>query len=367
MGKKHIQHGLSVDAARIEFRYDAEHWSRFSEEVRAFLAEHKITQSELARWMHVSDGVVSQFLRGTYAADMAPVGAKMAGVLNTVARQKRRAPVEKYVPTGVAKRIGTLIAECQAFSDVEGRIGLVIGDSGHGKTCCLRAAAEANKNIVYVQYDCCMTQLSLFAAIARAVRVRSNGTLAVLAERLIDALKDRRLLLIIDEASGVSVGLLDRLRQVLVVKSRCSLILGGNAQLLQTIRSAGRGAGAESMDQFNGRLMGVLHLDELAADPDDPLYTFEDVRRLYEYGGIKLSRDGADALRRLMLLPGSGRLRTAGVIVAALHMSAVIRRRGVIDADAILAGAVELGLPIGEWLPMICKEARLVDQAVAVG
>jgi hypothetical protein len=113
--------------------------------------------------------------------------------------------------------------------------------------------------------------------------------------------------------------------------------------------------------------MSVLNLDELAADPDDPLYTAEDVRRLYEYGGIKLTRDAVDALRRLLAMPRSGRLRTAGVIVAALHMAAVIAERGVIDAEAILSAAVELALPICEMLPVVCRDARGVMQTAAVG
>jgi len=179
--------------------------------------------------------------------------------------------------------------------------------------------------------------------------------------------KDRHLLIMIDEASGMDARLLNRLRQVLVVKGGCPLILAGNGDLLHTIRSRTGVAGAESLDQFNSRLMSVLNLDELAADPDDPLYTAEDVRRLYEYGGIKLTRDAVDALRRLLAMPRSGRLRTAGVIVAALHMAAVIAERGVIDAEAILSAAVELALPICEMLPVVCRDACGVMQTAAVG
>lgn len=367
----HISAGLDRDARAVEFRLperlDAAAMEIFAGDVKAFLAAHKIRQVELGRWIHRSDTVISAFLNCNYTGNVEEIAGKIAAVLNTVARKKRQAPRERYVSTGTAKRIGTLITEVQAFGEDEGRIGLVIGDSGHGKSVCLRAYAAADKNSVYAQFDDCMGVLQLFGELARAVKVKSTGTLPAVAERLIDAVRDRHLLVMIDEASSMSPKLLNRLRQVLVVKGGCSLILAGNADLLHTIRDKSRRANTESMDQFNSRLMSILNLDELAGDPDDPLYTADDVRRLYEYGGIKLSRDAVDALRRLMMMPGSGRLRTAGVIVAALHMSAMIRERGIIDAAAILSAAVELALPVCDWLPTICKEARLADQAVAVG
>ncbi|MBE0535005.1 MAG: AAA family ATPase [Phycisphaerae bacterium] len=368
---KDVQDALEQDARRVEFvvseKMDATAMQTFVADVKAFIGENNITQAQLAKWINNHHVVVSQFLSGKYEGNLVNIAGKIAGVLNTLARKKRQAPREKHVPTGTAKRIGTLIAEVQAFGDSEGRIGLVIGDSGHGKSCCLRAYAAADRNSVYVQYDDCMSGKELFAELARAARVKSTGSLAAVTERLILAVKDRHLLVMIDEASSMGPRLLNRLRQVLVAKAGCSLILGANAELLHTVRNTSRGAGAESLDQFNSRLMSILTLDELAADPDDPLYTADDVRRLYEYGGIKLSRDATDALRRLLSMPKSGRLRTAGVIIAALHMSSRIAERGVIDAAAILAAAVELALPIADWLPTVCREARREMQTAAVG
>ena len=371
MEDRDIQRGLEADARAVEFRVsekmDAAAMESFVADVKAFLAAHKITQAQLAKWINNHHVVVSQFLSGKYEGDLEKIAAKIAGVLNTVARKKRQAGREGYIETGTAKRIGTLITEVQAFGDEEGMIGLVVGDSGHGKSVCLRAYAAANKNSVYVAYDDCMRTLQLFAELARRLKVNAAGSLAELAARLVAAVKDRHLLIMIDEASGMDARLLNRLRQVLVVKGGCPLILAGNGDLLHTIRSRTGVAGAESLDQFNSRLMSVLNLDELAADPDDPLYTAEDVRRLYEYGGIKLTRDAVDALRRLLAMPRSGRLRTAGVIVAALHMAAVIAERGVIDAEAILSAAVELALPICEMLPVVCRDACGVMQTAAVG
>jgi hypothetical protein len=362
---------LEADAREVEFRVaermDAAAMEAFVADVKAFLAAHKITQAQLAKWINNHHVVVSQFLSGKYEGDLEKIAAKIAGVLNTVARKKRQAGREGYIETGTAKRIGTLITEVQAFGDEEGRIGLVIGDSGHGKSVCLRAYAAADKNSLYIVYDDTMRTLQLFAEIARLLKVNAVGSLAELADRVVKAVKARHLLVLIDEASSMDAKLLNRLRQVLVAKAGCSLILAGNAELLRTIRDTGRAAGAESLDQFNGRLMSVLNLDELAADPDDPLYTADDVERLYSFGGIKLSRDAVDALRRLLSMPRSGRLRTAGTIIAALHMSAVIVKRGVIDAEAILSAAAELALPVCEMLPVVCRDARHGMQAAAVG
>jgi hypothetical protein len=114
--------------------------------------------------------------------------------------------------------------------------------------------------------------------------------------------------------------------------------------------------GYESLDQFTSRLMGVLNLDELASHKGDRLYTSEDIRKLYEYGGIRLTSGAIDTLKKICMTPRSGRLRTCSHVIAALHTSRVLDQKGWVDSALIIAAIEQLDLPIKIWLPLITED-----------
>jgi len=97
--------------------------------------------------------------------------------------------------------------------------------------------------------------------------VDSSGSLSSVTRRLIEALYDLDMIIMLDEASGLRVKQLDQLRQVIAVKSRCPLILAGNHDLLVTVQQDTR-RGCESLDQFTSRLTGIVDLDSEAGGED---------------------------------------------------------------------------------------------------
>lgn len=360
MTENGLEKGLEQDARRIAERLPEKltipEIEKLIDSVRRFKESNGFTYVQIARWIGYSKSVVSEFLAGRYGGDIEKLASKLVFVMNSVQRKKRRVKNDGFIETTVAKRIGTLITQTEAFSDTEGRIGVVIGDGGHGKSHCLRQYGKADKNSIYIEYDDCMTLNLLFGEIAKNLKRSSEGSLAAITARVTATMRDRHIIVMIDEASSMNVKTLNRLRQVIVVKARCPLILAGNSDLLKTLYDKSSAKGYESLDQFNSRLMSIVNLDELASRPGDGLYTLEDIRRLYAYGGIKLTSDAVDTLRRICCVPKSGRLRTCGHIVTALHMSPVIIQRGVIDSVAILSAIEELGLPVKDWLPVVIRD-----------
>ena len=130
------------------------------------------------------------------------------------------------------------------------------------------------------------------------------------------------------------------------------MVIAGNRHLLGTINQSSARRGYESLDQFRSRLMMILNLDDLAASDDGGLYTVEDVRRLYEYGGISLKKSAIKTLRKICKVPQSGRVRTCSHIFTALHQSKlVVDELGYIDTELILAAINQLGLPVMQYLP----------------
>ena len=78
----------------------------------------------------------------------------------------------------------------------------------------------------------------------------------------------------------------------------------------------------------------------------------EGIRKLYEFGGIRLERDAVGTLRKICRTPRSGRLRTCSHIIAALHTARVVDEAGLIDAKLIIAAIDQLDLPVKVYLPI---------------
>jgi DNA transposition AAA+ family ATPase len=220
---------------------------------------------------------------------------------------------------------------------------------------------EANKNTIYIQLDATMSSLRIFVELAKKLNVISSGSLPVVTHHLIDNLYHRNIIIMLDEASSLTITQLNQLRQIIVVKARCPLILAGNADLLRTIMQSTTKRGHESLDQFTSRLMGILNLDELASHKGDGLYTAEDIRNLYEYGGIRLTSGAIDTLRKICMTSRSGRLRTCSHIIAALHTSCVLDQKGWVDAALIISAIEQLDLPVKIWLPLITEDLAEQD------
>lgn len=368
MDKKAIQRGLEHDARLVEERIPmAQKSKKLAAKLAEFMAQQEYSQRKIAKMIGVSPAVISLYLKGKYKGNLGDINNKVVHLINSITRREKRVKNKPFIDTTVAKAIGTLITQTEAFGDEEGKIGLVIGDGGHGKSHCMRQYAEANKNTIYVELDDAMTSTLIFAEIAKMLGIDSSGSLAIVTRRLIENLQNRHIIVMLDEASSLSVKQLNQLRQIIVVKARCPLILAGNKHLLSTVMQPTTRRGFESLDQFTSRLMGILDLDKIATDKGGGLYTADDIRKLYEYGGVRLASGAVKTLQKIARTPRSGRLRTCSHIIAALHTSHVVDERGVIDSELIIAAIEQLDLPVKVYLPMAAgmSDEPPEEQAVA--
>ena len=351
-----LQQSLEHEAQRIEERTPMakqKDYTGIAARLRELKEEQGLSQGQIAKALDVNPSLISQFLENKYKGDNRTLANKVVNYINSIARkerQKKHRP--KVVETSVAIAIKTLIANTEAYSDDEGRIGMIIGDAGHGKSHCLRAYAKANKNTVYVELDDAMTVRGVFKAIAGAVGLEEYGTQESITRRIIDNLQNRQVIIMLDECSGLTVKQLNRLRQIIVVKSRCPLILAGNQDLFNTAMRKTENRGCESLDQFTSRLMAILNLDKIAADKDGGLYTIEDIRKLYEYGGVRLESGAARALKQMCRTRRTGRLRTCSLLITALHATSRIGKARGITVKDIIDMIVKLDLPVRVHIPI---------------
>ncbi len=359
--KKALEQDAQIIQQRVPENVTAAEAREIAEVLAGFMGQHKLSRSKVAKALGVSSSTIGKFLAGIYKGDLQTLANKIVNYINAVTRRdEKRRP---FVRTAVARRIGALITQADAFSAEEGKIALIIGDSGHGKSVCLKQYAEANKNTIYIQLDQAMRSTLIFMEIARALGIETFSWLSRISHAVIRKLKERHVIVIIDEASSLSVMQLDLLRQIIVVKSHCPLILAGNSDLLKTVMQGTAKRGYAALDQFRSRLFAVLNLDELAADGDDGLYSAEDVRQLYEYGGIRLLDSAVSTLKRICMTPGTGRLRTCSHIIAALHSSKVVADKRYIDGALIMAAIEQLDLPVRAFLPLAMMASSTDENA----
>lgn len=363
MTDKSIQKALEQDAQivteRMPIDMTKQQAKKIAEKLKTFMAERKLSQSKTAKNLGVSSTLLNQFLNGKYKGNLEDIVNRAVNYMNSMTRRESRVKNKPFIETSVAKKIGAIIKQTDAFSDEEGKIGVIVGDGGHGKSHCLRYYAEANKNTVYVEIDRGMNSTMIFSEIAKKIGgIDASGSLANVTRRLIDAIHGRNIIIMLDEASSLNVNQLDLLRQIVVVKSRCPLILAGNQDLLKTIRQPTTRRGFESLDQFTSRLMCILNLDEAASSKDGGLYTADDIRKLYEFGGIKLMPDGVKTLRQICRTPRSGRLRTCSHVIAALLVSRPYfeakQKQTYLEVgtELIVAAIHQLDLPVRVRLPI---------------
>jgi DNA transposition AAA+ family ATPase len=374
MTDEKIQKGLEQDARldteRNQTVMSLEVARDKAEALNRFMQRYGFSQNRIAKMIGVSTSVVNQFLADKYKGNLGKLVNKVVDLINTVDRRERQSKEIPYVNTTVAMKIAAVIKQTRAFSNKDlGAISLIIGDSGHGKTKCLREYAEVTKNAILIEMDNGMNSTRVFTELANKLGIDSSGSMDNVTRRIIDTLQNRETIVMIDEASGLTVRQLSQLRTIITDKCRCPLVLAGNADLLKTVMQPKTRRGFESLDQFRSRLMAVLNLDIISTSKDDNIFTAEDVRKLYEYGGITLTKDAVGTIRAISKTPQSGRLHTCSRIISAIHrFSAKANKQGFIDADLILEAIEELGLPLKAYLPVVTgiSEIEKTEQKAAV-
>lgn len=342
---------------------DATEVRLFREKVKAFMDRFGMTQAQFAKKIGVSTTRLNQFLKDCYPGDTEKICAAIQDYLNREGRRARRQKTPEFVETIVAQRILQYIRLAEQFTRPGmGQICVIVGDSGHGKTECLKQYNRVHPHSIYVELKDSDTKQQIFAKINKSLRLGAAGSLNRLIEELSAYLSGRELTLILDEAAALNASKLSLLRQV-ISGNGCTLVLAGNSHLLATINDPVTRRGYECLDQFRARMMGVLNLDELASLPvtGGGLYSVAEVRKLYVYGGIKLTGDAEGLLLAIMRCPHSERNHICAKIINAIHTSRQGRELTVIDARLILQTIRQFGKLEGR-LPVILDAAEQIQK-----
>ena len=231
-------------------------------ELRAHLEHRGTSIARAAKAIGMSAPVISSWLKGTYAGDSEGVAALTRRWLRTEreASRLRTAGLHRHAMLGVTATITGLAAHAQANQDAV----LVYGAPGAGKTWALeRFRGEHSGVRVATMSPALTTPAAVLSRIARSLDAAEGVTTArQLEDLVVDWLKGRGALLVVDEAHHLSAALLDQVRMVYDL-SGCGLVLSGNDPLRARLKATGRAGQLLSRIGISRRFRKTTETDAL--------------------------------------------------------------------------------------------------------
>lgn len=289
--------------------------------VRKFKVEKNLSDSYIARAIGVSASVFSEVMRQCYAGDWKQVIFDLDRWLEEEHKRDASPRPTEFVQTRVAEDIMTVADACTTLKT----IGLVFGPSGIGKTIALQAVAAEKPGAVFISIKTgAATPSGLVDAIAKALRVNPQArrdSLRHLLDAIEDKLRGTGRLLIVDEChklcgeTATDERCLNILRD-LHDHTGIPMLLSGTTDLVAYLEKR-QARGREPMAQIRSRIGVCCDLVERAGEDNggEPLFTIEEVRRVFAKSKMRLAPDAAKFLMLLANVPHSGGLRTCRNLV----------------------------------------------------
>ena len=215
--------------------------------VQDYKQESGKTQTAIANELAISDAALSSFLKGTYKTPHTII-PKVAELLKVTGKRKVAPKEPAFVETTVAKRVMEAISYCH----LQGKIAVVYGDAGVGKTKAVRAYLRENSLAIGITISPSYASITgVNELIADQLGIRERVARRIYAE-IISKLKDSGRVLIIDEAQHLTVRALNHLR-CMSDESGVGIALIGNEEVYTKLRGSGKADFAQLFSRIGMR------------------------------------------------------------------------------------------------------------------
>jgi DNA transposition AAA+ family ATPase len=215
-----------------KFELNEELYSRFFELVGSLEEGKRISQAKAAQALGYSAGTISAYKSRNYNGNISALEAKIEAWLKREARRATRLEVP-LAETSVTDQIRKAIAIAQDERD----IAVIVGEAGTGKSTAIRQYAAESHSAIIVEVDPNFSRTVLITEIAHAIGVDQKGSSAAIIARIVEALKERDAVLIIDEADYLSDASLELVRRIINDKAQTGVVLVGLPRLEYKLRN----------------------------------------------------------------------------------------------------------------------------------
>jgi DNA transposition AAA+ family ATPase len=304
---------------RKENDYDEELYKKFFDLVGngdevAGTSSRRISQSKAAQALGYSSGVVSAYKSRTYNGNVKAFEATVRAWLKREARRISKIDIPT-AETTVLDSVRKAVSMAQDDAD----IAVIVGDSGTGKTTALRSYAAESHSAILIEVDSSFTKNVLVTEIARAVGVESKGGMTQVSARIVEALRGRDTVIMIDEADYLSDSSLELVRRIINDKAQTGVVLVGLPRLkykLENLRN--------DHQQLTSRVGVLLEVKRLSKS--DAVKIISGVWR-------DLPKETVEAFVKM----SNGSVRTLTKLMGRVHQVMGINRIETPDAEVISA------------------------------
>lgn len=202
--------------------------------IKQYMGSTKKTQAQVARELDVSPSALSGFLSGTYKAPHTIISK--IEELADISTQKKIAPKEPgFTETNISKNVINAIR----YSHLQGKISVVYGDAGIGKTMAFRNYLENNALAIGITISPTYSSITgVNEKLAEQLGVRERVARKQTTE-IVNKLRGSGRVVVIDEAQHLTVRALDHLRCI-ADESGVGLCLIGNEEVYKKLKGNNR-------------------------------------------------------------------------------------------------------------------------------
>lgn len=326
-----------------------------------------VTYAQVGRQVNKPRGtLIGDLVKGVYRDGSDTHIRTLNNWVEQYARQKAVKLQGKFVQTRVATHINSV-----ARLVIENHtMGLVFGPTGIGKTRCAQALYQTyvGSILLTVRFGAYHPK-GLTTLLAQALGVRTVSVINESAkhltqlERVLNKLEDTNRLIIVDEGHKLNDGALELLREIHDA-TRCPVLLLATKDLHDRIvRSATPDA---------GQIRSRFDIDWPLTQGHDmhaggkPLFTIEEIRKLYQQTPIRLSADGANYLKDIANTLGYGSLRRCGILLINAARRAR-KRNGIAEDKDVTVTADDLAFVETKMRPDVSEQQAIKDRRQAAG
>ena len=192
------------------------------------------SQAEISKELGISQGQLSAFINGSYKTPHTLI-PKIEALLGQYEVSKLAPRAPGFAQTSVSKAVMDVIEYCH----LQGKIGVVSGDAGIGKTMAIRQYCEENPMSVWITISPAYATMSgVNDLLSEKIGVREKNARRVYSE-IVNRLRGSKRVIIIDEAQHLTKKTLEHLRSI-SDEAGVGICLVGNEEVYSRLKGTGK-------------------------------------------------------------------------------------------------------------------------------
>lgn len=220
------------------------------EQLIDFMEQSGKSQNQISKEAGLSTSTLSQYIKGIYTGDNKKVSAQLENYLK-VAKDRQNSQIVNQMYLDAQNTKSVIFGA--GFTHAKGKIGIIYGDSGAGKTEALKHYAKTNAGVIMITGNASTKSTkSVLSMLCTQMGIHESGTETDLMNQVLSKLENTHKLIIVDEADHLTLPALQALRN-LYDEAGVRIVLAGNNKIIYQMYEK-KNAKIAKFEQFRTRI-----------------------------------------------------------------------------------------------------------------